>query len=236
MKGSPVRVRASAQRKGPARGPFLSGVKELTPWSLVADPCQDDAAMIAAACSSSRQGAACRGSVAGMSYRSPAQKARTRRTKAERRRRQALIAQHVALYGWVCPGYGRPWHESRDLTADHLVPVARGDSEQGTIRVLCRSCNSRRGAGGYLSIATSARASPTQLFAKETHRGTRSARFLGPGSRAAPSQASKQAPTTIRRWASDAEKGSQGPAAASGRTGSRKRPFPTDQSIKRGCL
>jgi 5-methylcytosine-specific restriction endonuclease McrA len=148
MKGSPVRVRASAQRKGPARGPFLSGVKELTPWSLVADPCQDDAAMIAAACSSSRQGAACRGSVAGMSYRSPAQKARTRRTKAERRRRQALIAQHVALYGWVCPGYGRPWHESRDLTADHLVPVARGDSEQGTIRVLCRSCNSRRGAGG----------------------------------------------------------------------------------------
>ena len=33
-----------------------------------------------------------------------------------------------------------------------------------------------------------------------------------------------------------AEKGSQGPAAATGRTGSRKSPCPTDQSVKRGLL
>jgi 5-methylcytosine-specific restriction endonuclease McrA len=71
---------------------------------------------------------------------------RRRRTAKERQRRQALIKQHVQAYGWVCPGHGRPAHEAHDLTADHVLPVARGGSETGEIRVLCRSCNSARGA------------------------------------------------------------------------------------------
>jgi 5-methylcytosine-specific restriction endonuclease McrA len=70
------------------------------------------------------------------------------RTGRERRRRQALISTHVARYGWTCPGYGCPAHPSRDLTADHVLPVAAGGSEEGAISVLCRSCNGRRGARG----------------------------------------------------------------------------------------
>jgi 5-methylcytosine-specific restriction enzyme A len=72
---------------------------------------------------------------------------RRRRTAGERTRRQTLIQEHVRVCGWVCPGYGVPQHPSRDLTADHVVPVAKGGHEEGELRVLCRSCNSRRGAG-----------------------------------------------------------------------------------------
>jgi hypothetical protein len=76
---------------------------------------------------------------------------RRRRTAAERRRRQALIAAHVREHGWVCPGFEREPHASDDLTADHLEPQAHGGRPESEIRVLCRSCNSRRGmreAGG----------------------------------------------------------------------------------------
>lgn len=64
-----------------------------------------------------------------------------------RRRRAAAIRAHVAAHGWVCPGYRRPPHPSRDLTVDHPVALAAGGSllEQG-LEVLCRSCNSVKGA------------------------------------------------------------------------------------------
>lgn len=44
----------------------------------------------------------------------------------------------------------QPWCSlclaTSDLTADHVVPLSRGGkSEPGNVRVLCRSCNSRRG-------------------------------------------------------------------------------------------
>ena len=74
-----------------------------------------------------------------------------RRTAAERRRRQALIAAHVREHGLICPGFEREPHASDDLTADHLEPQAHGGRPESAIRVLCRSCNSRRGvqeAGG----------------------------------------------------------------------------------------
>ena len=35
-----------------------------------------------------------------------------------------------------------------DLTADHITPIANGGHPLGPLRVLCRSCNSRRGATG----------------------------------------------------------------------------------------
>ncbi len=58
----------------------------------------------------------------------------------------ALIAQHVASFGWMCPGLEgvRDAHPSTDLVADHNVA---GHPERGyTTR--CRSCNSRRRALG----------------------------------------------------------------------------------------
>jgi 5-methylcytosine-specific restriction endonuclease McrA len=61
-----------------------------------------------------------------------------------------VIARHVGQYGWVCPGDGaeHPAHPSRDLTADHIVPLAQGGAEydERNLRVLCRSWNSTLGA------------------------------------------------------------------------------------------
>jgi hypothetical protein len=70
-----------------------------------------------------------------------------RRSHAEQERKRALIAEHVTLYGWRCPGapdLDHPPHPSDDLTADHLVPVHQGGAEGGPLRVLCRSKNSGR--------------------------------------------------------------------------------------------
>lgn len=58
-------------------------------------------------------------------------------TTTSRRARAAWVAEH----GWVCAGYQRDPHPSRDLTVDHVT--ARDDSE---LAVLCRSCNARKGA------------------------------------------------------------------------------------------
>jgi len=61
--------------------------------------------------------------------------------------RQAVLDRHIALYGPVCPGYGRPSHESDDLTVDHVVPKARGGGDHpSNLAVLCRGCNSSKGS------------------------------------------------------------------------------------------
>lgn len=64
-----------------------------------------------------------------------------------RRKRAAAIAAHVRVHGWVCPGYQRAPHPSRDLTADHPIALAIGGSllEQET-PAMCRSCNARKGS------------------------------------------------------------------------------------------
>lgn len=71
---------------------------------------------------------------------------RTGYGSAERRRRAAVVADHREAYGAVCPGWRRPMHEASDLTADHVVPVAAGGAPHGPLEVLCRSCNSTKGA------------------------------------------------------------------------------------------
>ena len=64
---------------------------------------------------------------------------------AQARRYKALIAAWVERNGWICPGYRRLPHYSKDLTIDHRFPRARGGSERASnLRVLCRSCNSRK--------------------------------------------------------------------------------------------
>ena len=70
-----------------------------------------------------------------------------KRTKAERARRAAAVTAWVSINGWTCPGWQRDPHPSHDLTADHVTPVAHGGIN-GPLRILCRSCNSSRGAKG----------------------------------------------------------------------------------------
>jgi 5-methylcytosine-specific restriction protein A len=65
----------------------------------------------------------------------------------ERKRRAAVVAAHRAEYGDWCPGWQRPAHPSTDLTADHLLAVAAGGDEGGSLAVLCRSCNGSKQDG-----------------------------------------------------------------------------------------
>ncbi len=94
--------------------------------------------------------------------------------------RQSNRSRHNALYGtraWQrlsdrvlrawrgergdwCPGYQRPAHPAADLTVDHVVPLAAGGApfDIGNTAVLCRSCNSTKGAstegGGVAHVRT----------------------------------------------------------------------------------
>jgi 5-methylcytosine-specific restriction protein A len=67
-------------------------------------------------------------------------------TTPEKRRRAVAVDQWVSTHGQWCPGWQREPHPSSDLVADHVVPYAAGGAEDGPLRVLCRSCNSSRGA------------------------------------------------------------------------------------------
>jgi len=51
-------------------------------------------------------------------------------------------------HGNWCPGYGRPAHRASDLTVDHVIPLAAGGApfDIANTAVLCRSCNSTKGA------------------------------------------------------------------------------------------
>ncbi len=53
-------------------------------------------------------------------------------------------------HGDWCPGYRRPAHAARDLTVDHVVPLAAGGApfDIGNTAVLRPSCNSTKGASG----------------------------------------------------------------------------------------
>jgi 5-methylcytosine-specific restriction endonuclease McrA len=66
-----------------------------------------------------------------------------------RRLSKRLREEHVRAHGWWCPGWKRTAHASRDLTADHIVSVADGGAllDPANVRILCRSCNGRRGLG-----------------------------------------------------------------------------------------
>lgn len=68
-------------------------------------------------------------------------------THGEQERRAQAVRDHVALYGYWCPGYLVEPHPAHDLTGDHPTPVAGGGREDQPLAVLCRRCNSRKGAG-----------------------------------------------------------------------------------------
>jgi hypothetical protein len=78
--------------------------------------------------------------------RTQAKRRRRPYTHAEQQRRAAAVTAWRTQHGNLCPGWQRPAHHATDLTADHIDPVGAGGSEDGALTVLCRSCNSRRGA------------------------------------------------------------------------------------------
>jgi hypothetical protein len=85
----------------------------------------------------------------------PSRRRRPAYNAQERRRRARVVANHIELHGYVCPGCplseGRPHQadpDSNPLTADHYIPVGQGGPEEGPLRVMCRRGNSARGARG----------------------------------------------------------------------------------------
>ena len=77
-----------------------------------------------------------------------AKRARRPYTPAEQARRADTVRDWVAQQGAVCPGWQRPPHavDPGQLTADHPHAVAAGGQESQAHSVLCRSCNSSKGA------------------------------------------------------------------------------------------
>jgi len=69
-------------------------------------------------------------------------------TRTWQRLSARVIARHRGQHGHWCPGYRRDAHQTGDLTADHVVPLAAGGApfDIGNCAVLCRSCNSTKGA------------------------------------------------------------------------------------------
>ena len=69
-------------------------------------------------------------------------RARPQYGEQHQRTSAALIAQHVAAYGWYCSGDGElhQVHPSTDLVADHVVA---GHPEHG-YRIICRAWNTSR--------------------------------------------------------------------------------------------
>lgn len=81
--------------------------------------------------------------------RAPRRRRRPPATSAETRRRRETVAEWIARNGIVCPGWRCEPHAVTPpniLTADHIAPHAVTGTDDGPLRVLCRSCNSRRGA------------------------------------------------------------------------------------------
>ncbi len=60
-----------------------------------------------------------------------------------------MVAEWVLEHGTICPGLGRPPHvvdSPSKLTVHHVVPLGRGGQDDGVRIVVCRSCNSSKGA------------------------------------------------------------------------------------------
>ena len=69
-------------------------------------------------------------------------------TRAWQRLSARVLRAWRGEHGNWCPGYERPAHPAADLTVDHVVPLAAGGApfDIGNCAVLCRSCNSTKGA------------------------------------------------------------------------------------------
>jgi 5-methylcytosine-specific restriction enzyme A len=79
---------------------------------------------------------------------SPSRHSEVYRTRAWQRLSARVLRAWRGERGDWCPGYGRPAHRASDLTVDHVVPLAAGGApfDVANTAVLCRSCNSSKGA------------------------------------------------------------------------------------------
>ncbi len=69
-------------------------------------------------------------------------------TRAWQRLSARVLRAWRGEHGDWCPGYLRAAHRAADLTVDHVVPLAAGGApfDIANCAVLCRSCNSTKGA------------------------------------------------------------------------------------------
>ena len=69
-------------------------------------------------------------------------------TRAWQRLSARVLRAWRGEHGDWCPGYERPAHPAADLTVDHVMPLAAGGApfDIANTAVLCRSCNSTKGA------------------------------------------------------------------------------------------
>jgi 5-methylcytosine-specific restriction protein A len=69
-------------------------------------------------------------------------------TRAWQRLSARVLRAWRGEHGDWCPGYQRPAHPAADLTVDHVTPLAAGGApfDICNTAVLCRSCNSTKGA------------------------------------------------------------------------------------------
>jgi 5-methylcytosine-specific restriction protein A len=95
-------------------------------------------------------------------------------TRAWQRLSARVLRAWRGVHGNWCPGYQRPAHAATDLTVDHVLPLAAGGApfDIANTAVLCRSCNSTKGAstdrGGVAHTATR---SPADRAARLCARG-----------------------------------------------------------------
>lgn len=75
------------------------------------------------------------GRLSDATYCPPHRRARKAVRNADRPTARAVVAASP-----VCAICGA----AEDLTADHVVPLARGGTHEGERQVLCRACNSRK--------------------------------------------------------------------------------------------
>ena len=69
-------------------------------------------------------------------------------TRAWQRLSARVLRAWRGEHGDWCPGYQRPAHRAADLTVDHVIPLIAGGApfDIANTQVLCRSCNSTKGA------------------------------------------------------------------------------------------
>jgi 5-methylcytosine-specific restriction protein A len=79
---------------------------------------------------------------------SPSRHRAVYRTRAWRRLSARVLRAWRGERGDWCPGFRRPAHRASDLTVDHVVSLAAGGAplDVANTQVLCRSCNSSKGA------------------------------------------------------------------------------------------
>jgi 5-methylcytosine-specific restriction endonuclease McrA len=84
------------------------------------------------------------GSLVPADGRRPRSAARRYRDTSEwQRRRREQVAREPR-----CERCGHTGSRENPLTADHVVPLARGGDPRGALRTLCLSCNASRGNRG----------------------------------------------------------------------------------------